>query len=184
VLTIHDVLWVVLLPVPKDPDMVAPVHDELIPGVDTVRVISNPPSQVLLLREWVNARRTILLLDATFPSVTINIGELVDGDGVLLVEGSAVEGFGGGDGLLGRLIFHKGEARCGEGESVSYRCVIRRGRGPFRHALVSQRHEDGIFPGLARRVEPLQQKLEKSRLAVLRHHRQPIDDDECVKTLF
>jgi hypothetical protein len=53
----------------------------------------------------------ILLLNASLATIALNIHKLVDGQGVLLVEGNAVQLLDGGECLLGSLVFNKGESR-------------------------------------------------------------------------
>jgi hypothetical protein len=63
---------------------------------------------VLLLNERLVRRLDILLLDLSLATEVLNVGELVDKDGVLLVEREAGELLAGGEGLLGGLVFDKG----------------------------------------------------------------------------
>lgn len=64
----------------------------------------------------------VFVFDATFAAVVFDVSELVDADGVSAVEGDAVKGFAGGEGLLGGLVFDEGVA-----EGVLVRCNRRGG---------------------------------------------------------
>lgn len=55
---------------------------------------------------------------------------------------------------------------------------------PFGHVLVVEGHKDGIFGGVADRVEFPQQELDELLPALLRHDRKTIDDDECIQSLL
>ena len=58
--------------------------------------------------EIVNVRRLILVVNPSFSTVPLDIGELVDGESVSPVNGGAVKLFGGGDCLLWCLVLDKG----------------------------------------------------------------------------
>jgi hypothetical protein len=59
---------------------------------------------VLLLLERRNLRLLVVLVDAALSSIALNVGELVDGDSVLLVERSSVQGLAGSSSLASGLI--------------------------------------------------------------------------------
>ena len=160
-LSVHDRFGLVLLLVPEDTDILATVHDELVSAL----VITQPPAQVLLLLERCDLRLLVVLIDATLPAVALDVGKLVDGDGVLLVQRGAVQGLDGGDGLRGGLVFD---------ESVSSSLL-----GGVVHG-----HEDVLLLGLAGGGELAQQELDKLGPAVLRDLGQAIDHDKSVETLL
>jgi hypothetical protein len=54
-------------------------------------------------------RRVVFLVYPSFSTVFFNICELVDGEGVFLVEWLSVELFRGGNRLFGGLVLDKGE---------------------------------------------------------------------------
>lgn len=60
---------------------------------------------MVLFREIVNMRRTVLVIYTTLSTISVNVGQLVDGESVLFVERGSVEGFCGGDRLLRGLEF-------------------------------------------------------------------------------
>lgn len=102
-LTVDDLIWGILLLVPEDTNVVATVHDELIAGVD----IGQPPAEVLLLDVLILLWWLVGLVDSSLSSVTLNIGELVDVDGMLLVESDAAEGLAGSKGLFGGFVLNE-----------------------------------------------------------------------------
>jgi hypothetical protein len=102
---IDNVLWWVGLVVPEHTNLVVAVQGELITGVG----ISHPRAQVLLLLERLHNGGLVLLIDATFATIALNIHQLVHGQSVLLIEGNAVELLDGSHCLLGGLVFDKGE---------------------------------------------------------------------------
>ena len=106
-LPIHHVLRLILLVVPKDTDIVTPVHDELV-TTTTSRVLE-PPPQVLLLGELIDVRRRVGVVDSAFTSIALDVGHLVHAHRVLLVERRSVELARGGCGLSGRRVFNEGK---------------------------------------------------------------------------
>lgn len=65
---------------------------------------------MLLLGELVDVRGLVGLVDTAFSSISLDVGELVDAENVLLVEGGEVELASGGSSLSGRTVFDKGES--------------------------------------------------------------------------
>lgn len=55
---------------------------------------------------------------------------------------------------------------------------------PFGLALVVDGHKDGIFGGVADRVEFPQQELDELLPALFRNDRKAIDNDKCIQTLL
>lgn len=141
--------------VPEDTDAVAAVHDKLVTAV----VVTQPPAQMLLLLEGLEFRGSVILLNAAFATEALNIGELVDGHGVFLVQRGAVKGLDGGLGLCGRLVLDKGVALGHVG-------------------LVADGHEDQVFTGLTSADELAQDELNKLSLALLWHLGETVNDYE------
>jgi hypothetical protein len=160
-LPVYDGLGLILLLVPEDTDVLGTVHDELV----TALVVAQPPAQVLLLLEWRNLGLLVVLVDAALSSIALNVGELVDGDSVLLVERGSVQGFAGGDGLCRCLVFD---------ESVS---------SSLASGLIHG-HEDVVLLGLAGGGELAQQELDKFGPAVFGDLGQAIDHNKCVEALL
>lgn len=100
--------------------------------------------------EGLNVRWLVLVIDATFTSISINVGQLVDGESVLLVEGGAMQGFGSCDRLLRSLIFNESEPRLVLAEVFVTGLL---NSSPFGHLLVVQRHEDRLLLRLPHGVE-------------------------------
>jgi hypothetical protein len=65
---------------------------------------------MLLLGELVDVRGLVGLVNTTFSSVSLDVGELVDAEGVLLVERGKVELASSGSSLGGRRVFNKSES--------------------------------------------------------------------------
>lgn len=65
---------------------------------------------MLLLGELVDVRGLVVLVDTAFSSISLDVGELVDAESVLLVEGGEVELASSGSSLSGRGVFDKGES--------------------------------------------------------------------------
>jgi hypothetical protein len=72
---VDDILWWVGLVVPEHTNLVVAVQGELITGVG----ISHPRAQVLLLLERLHSGGLVLLIDATFATIALNIHQLVHG---------------------------------------------------------------------------------------------------------
>lgn len=67
---------------------------------------------MLALSERFDGGRDIFVLDAALATKVLDVGELVDTDGMFPVEGDAVEGFAGGEGLFGGFVLDEGVAVC------------------------------------------------------------------------
>lgn len=147
--------------VPENADAVTTVHDELV----TTVVVTQPPAQVLLLLERFNLGGRVVLVDAALATKALNVGQLVDSHGVLLVQRGAVQGLDGGLGLCGRLVLDKGVALGHVG-------------------LVADGHEDEVLAGLASSGELAEDKLDQLCLALLGNLGEAIDDYERVETLL
>ena len=104
--TVDHILWGVGLVVPEHAHLVIPVERKLITGVG----ISHPRAQVLLLLERLDMGRLVILLNAALATIALDIHQLVHGEGVLLVQGNAVQLLDGGDGLFGGLVLDEGES--------------------------------------------------------------------------
>lgn len=63
---------------------------------------------MLALDEGLDDGRDVLVLDAALAAKVLDVGELVDADGVFAVEGDAVEGFAGGEGLFWGFVLDEG----------------------------------------------------------------------------
>jgi hypothetical protein len=103
---IHDILWGVGLVVPEDADLIVTVEGELIPGL----VVSHPRAQVLLLLERFQSGGLVFFVDSTFATITLDIHQLVHGEGVFLIERNAVQLLHGGHSLLGGFVFDERES--------------------------------------------------------------------------
>lgn len=64
---------------------------------------------MLLLLEGFDGGGLVFLVDASFPAITIDIHQLVNGESVLLIEGYTVQLLDGSDGLFGGLVLNEGE---------------------------------------------------------------------------
>jgi len=106
-LPVDDILGLVLLVIPEDADGVSPVHNELVAAA--IGGVGHKPPKVLLLLEGLYLGGNKLLADATFPPIPVNVGELVDTQGVLLVEGHIVELPDSGRGLSGGRVLDESE---------------------------------------------------------------------------
>lgn len=65
---------------------------------------------MLALGERFDGGRDVFVFDAALAAKVLDVGELVDTDGVFAVEGDTVEGFAGGESLFGGFVFHEGIA--------------------------------------------------------------------------
>lgn len=99
-------VWVVLFAVPEDADVLVAVHCELVARVG----VREPGAEVLAFGEGLDGGGGVFVFDAAFAAVVFDVGELVDADGVFAVEGDAVEGFAGGEGLFRGVVFDEGVA--------------------------------------------------------------------------
>jgi hypothetical protein len=86
VVAVNHLLRRIIPLIPENAHPVTAVHNHL---VSCFRV-AKPRTQVFLLVKGFDLRRHVLLLNSTFPSIAVNIRELVDSDGVLLVQRGAV----------------------------------------------------------------------------------------------
>ena len=83
-LTLHDGLRLVLLTVPVDADSLASILDELISAATAG--ICQERAEVFLFLEWLDLGGSVLVINATFSSISVDIGHFVDAQGMLLVE--------------------------------------------------------------------------------------------------
>lgn len=109
VLALDNVLGLILFVVPEDANVVATVHDKLITA--TASGVLEEPFQVFTLLEGRDLGGDVVFADASFGAISLNIANLVDAEGVLLIEGDIVEGANGGGSLAGGGVFDKGESR-------------------------------------------------------------------------
>lgn len=110
-LAVDDGLGGLFFVIPEDTDGVGPVHGELI--ATTTARIGQKGAQVLLLDEGLDLGRHVVLFDPPLATVTVDVGHLVDSQGVLLVQGHHVQLPHGGGGLGRRGEFDKGESVAG-----------------------------------------------------------------------
>ena len=126
---------------------------------------ASPPAEMVLFLELFHLRGAVLVVDATLASKALDVGKLVDGHGVLLVQRSAVQELDGGDGLFGCLVLDKGVA--------------------FSHVgLFVEGHEDQVLAGLAGGCELAQDEFNELLLAILWHLGEPVDNDKRVESFF
>lgn len=64
---------------------------------------------MLLLFKRLDLGLRVLLVDSSLASISVDVCELVDGDGVFLVEGGAVKGFYNSSGFLCGIEFEEGK---------------------------------------------------------------------------
>jgi hypothetical protein len=118
---------------------------------------------VLLLLKGRDLGGRVLLVDAALLAVAVDVGELVDGHDVLLVQRRAVQLLDGGDGLGGRAVLDKGVA--------------------LGLAVVAHGHVHAVLLDLADRVQLAQHKLDQLALAVLGHHGQAVNHHKRIEPL-
>ena len=106
VFPVYDGLRRVLLVVPKDTNIVAAEYDELISAIG----VTKPGPEVLSFSKRCDFRLNVFIINLSFTAILLNIGQLVDSKGMLLVQGNAVKLLRSGNGLFGCLIFDKGES--------------------------------------------------------------------------
>jgi hypothetical protein len=103
VFAIHDGFRRFSSVVPKDADVVATEHHELI----SRGWVEEPGSQMLLVGKWFNLRWDILFINSPFPAILLDIREFVDRQSVFLVKSGSVKLFRCSDSLFWGLIFDK-----------------------------------------------------------------------------
>lgn len=103
---VHNILRGFFLLIPVDSNAVPFIHYQLISAVG----VGQPPAEMFFFRKFFHVRGVILVVDASFPSVSIDIRELIDCEGMLPIERGAMEGFCGGDCLFWRFVLYKGVA--------------------------------------------------------------------------
>lgn len=64
---------------------------------------------MFLLFKRLDLRLHVLFVDSSLASISVDVCELVDGDGVLFIQGGAVEGFYDGGGFFCGVEFEKRE---------------------------------------------------------------------------
>lgn len=170
-----------LLPVVEHANIVATEQDHLVTGVDVVE----PRTKVLLLLERLDLGLGVLVLDAALTAKVLNVGELVDVDGVLLIERDAVESLTGGDGNIGGVELNKCIATAQSLSAFHHNTASNtRSSIPGSHAgLLVDGHEDGLGLNTPDVAQLLAQELDKLGLAVLGHAGASIDNDKGIKTL-
>ena len=120
---------------------------------------------MLLLLERLNLGGRVVLFDAALATETLDVGQLVDGHGVLLVQRGAVQGLDGGLSLCGGLVLNKG---------VALGHVV----------LFADGHEDKVLAGLAGSGELAEDELDQLSLALLGDLGKAVDDYERVEALL
>lgn len=90
---VDNVLWRISLVVPENANLVVSEHNELVASASSW--VGQPGAEMLLLGEWLDSWWGELLWDSSLAAVTLNIGELVNAHGVLLIDSSAVEDLDG-----------------------------------------------------------------------------------------
>lgn len=105
---IDNILRCVLVVIPEHTDAIAAVHDELVPAA-TAGVGHERP-QMLLLLERLDLGRRVLVVNLALPAIVVDIGKLVDAQGVPLVESDQVKLSHSSGGLGFCRILDEGEA--------------------------------------------------------------------------
>lgn len=136
---------------------------------------------MLLLGEVLDLGRLVGLVDATFSAVALDIGELVNAESVLLVEGGEVELASSGGSLGGRGVLDKGESLRDQFQALYYSFHAQ--HLPKRLSIVAHGHVYRVLACLADCVELLQQELDKLGLLVLSDLGKAIDNDKVVIAL-
>ena len=108
VLTVDNVLGGILLVVPENTNSLSPEHNELISAA--AAGVGHEGAEVLLLLELLDLGRSVLVIDTALAAIAVDIGKLVDAEGVLLVEGDEVELSAGGSSLGGGRVLDEGES--------------------------------------------------------------------------
>lgn len=83
---VHNILGRFLLLIPEYSNTVTFVHYKLISAIR----VAQPPAKMLFCRKFFYMGWVIVVIDSPFSPVSIDVGELVDCDGVLFVEGTAI----------------------------------------------------------------------------------------------
>jgi hypothetical protein len=120
---------------------------------------------MLVLGEGWDLGGDIFVVNFAFTAILFDIGQLVDGKCVFLVQGNAVKLFSRGYSLLGGLIFDKGKPG-----PVSARDFGSCGSNiPFGHALLIHGHVDRLIAVLylAGRIETLGEELDQLWLLIV-----------------
>ena len=144
--------WIFLL-VPEDTNSIATEHYKLISRIG----ITKPRLEVLFVLELFDFGRLIFIINTAFPAVAVNIGQLVDGNCVFLVQRRAMKLFCCSRGLLWSVIFNKSKPG-----SISIACYSTGMTSvPFRHVFVVHRHKDGILSCLAHSIEFPEQEFDE-----------------------
>lgn len=138
---------------------------------------------MLALDERLDGGRDIFVLDAALAAKVLNVGELIDADGVLAVEGDAVKGFAGGEGLFGGFVLDKGVAVCRRGRSAGrFTRTDAQETLPLGHlGIFVDGHEDVFWLGLADFAELLTQELDEFWFLVLGDDGTAVDNDEGIE---
>ena len=103
IFSVQYIFRIVFLLVPEHANTFAPVHDQLI----STGCVTQPPAQMVLFGKIVNVWCMVLIINAAFTPISVNVCQFVDGKSVLFIEGSAVKGFRSCDRLLWGLKFHE-----------------------------------------------------------------------------
>jgi hypothetical protein len=138
---------------------------------------------MLLFLEGLDCGGLVLLADLALTAIAVDVGELVDGNGVLLVERRSMQGLDGGYGFGGGAELDKGVS----GRRISKQpwCIASAKVGlPFCDAVVVQRHEYAIFLHLAHIIQFSQQELGEFWLIFVWDFGQAVDHHKGVEALF
>lgn len=108
---VNNVLWRISLVVPENANLVVSEHNKLVASASSW--VGQPGAEVLLLREWLHSWWGKFLWDSSLAAVTLNVGELVNAHGVLLIDSSAVEDLDGLGGLSWSSILDESESVLG-----------------------------------------------------------------------
>lgn len=139
---------------------------------------------MLALGERLDGGRNIFVLDTALTAKVLNVGELIDADGVLTIKGDAVEGFAGGEGLFGGFVLDEGVAVCRWGDQSAGRFTRTDAQEtlPLGHlGGFVDGHEDVLWLGLADFAELLAQELDEFWFLVLGDDGTAVDNDEGVE---
>lgn len=95
-------------------------------------------------------RRMILVVNSALLAITINIGQLIDGDSVSLIKWSSMESLDGGQALLWGFVLDKCKPEALDERESNWRIAL-----PFGHIGRVDRHEHRVILDFAHRVELL-----------------------------